>query len=200
MSQPDPDLALVGAVQSGNEPAFNALMQRHQKTVHRFIYRHLQNESDAEELTQETFVRAFLKIGSFSPRARFSTWLFQIALNLCRDRSRSKAWRQATVTFSVSDSRPGTEASDRLSDTDLRGTGATPDENAMRREDLRRLESAIRALPHKLRSALVLTAVEGRSQAEAAELLHTTVKGVETRLCRARSLLAKALDAQAKKV
>jgi len=195
----DPDLALVQAVQQGDEPAFSKLMERHQEAVHRFIYRYVHNESDAEELAQETFVRALLKIGTFHPRARFATWLFQIAVNLCRDHARSRAWRNALRTFSISAPRSSVESNRGATDTDLRSPGASPDENAIQREELEALGSAVQSLPHNLRAALVLTAIEGHSQAEVAEMMGTTAKGVETRVSRARSLLAKQLERRMKK-
>ena len=123
----------------------------------------------------------------------FELQSYHIAINLCRDHARSKAWRQAAATFSISAPRPDSDGSDNLPETDLRSPGPAPDECAMTREDLRALESAIQSLPHSLRAALVLTAIEGRSQADAAQLLGTTAKAVETRVSRARSHLARIL-------
>ena len=69
----DPDLALVQALQAGEDRALEALMDRHQQGVFRFVFRHISNEADAIELTQEAFARAYFNIGKFRPRAKFVT-------------------------------------------------------------------------------------------------------------------------------
>ena len=97
----DPDLPFVEAIKAGDERAFDELMARHKVAVHRFVFRCVGNEEDAEELAQETFVRAYLNLHSFRPTARFSTWLFQIALNLARDAMRSRRYRQRQGTDSM---------------------------------------------------------------------------------------------------
>ena len=81
----DSDLALVQALQDGKDGTLNELMDRHREGLFRFVSRHVGNQTDALELTMETFVRAYFNIGKFRPKAKFATWLYQIALNLCRD-------------------------------------------------------------------------------------------------------------------
>src|SRR3954453_22637982 len=96
--QDDPDLDLVRALQAGQDEPLEALMGRHRDAIFRFAYRHLLNEEDAEDVAQETFVRAYFSIGRFRPSAKVSTWLYQIALNLCRDRKRSRAERERAAS------------------------------------------------------------------------------------------------------
>src|SRR5271165_3901139 len=93
MTQEDPDLTLVQALQDGEDRTLNELMDRHREGLFRFVLRHVHNEADALELAMETFVRAYFNIGKFRPRAKFATWLYQIALNLCRDHLRSRAYQ-----------------------------------------------------------------------------------------------------------
>lgn len=181
----DADLALVEALQSGDNSALDQLMDRHQEALFRFIRGYVQNEADATELTQEAFVRAYFNISRFKPTAKFATWVYRIALNLCRDHAKSSRTRNAARTESLS-------AEDDSEGTFQRGLPApseTPAESAITREKMAALDAAIAQLPHDLRAALVMTVLEQRSQQECAELLDTTPKTIETRVYRARKLL-----------
>ena len=180
----DPDLPFVEAIKAGDERAFDELMARHKVAVHRFVFRCVGNEEDAEELAQETFVRAYLNLHSFRPTARFSTWLFQIALNLARDAMRSRRYRQRQVTDSMT-----TGEGEREFPHDKAG----PDEALQQRERWQEVQAAIAELPAPLREALVLTVLEEHSHADAAAILKTTPKTVETRVYRARKALEKRL-------
>ena len=183
-TQEDPDLDLVQALQAGDDRALNALMDRHREGVFRFVFRQLHNESDALELTMETFVRAYFNIGRFRPTAKFATWLYRIALNLCRDHTRSKAYQISLQTISF-DAPTGESHDPGL----LPASERRPDQNTDRREELIALEKAISELPEDLRNVFILTALEGRQQGETAELLGISSKAVETRVYRARKLL-----------
>jgi len=184
MTQEDPDLALVQDLQAGKDRALNSLMDRHREGLFRFLLRQVHNEADALELTTETFARAYFNIGKFRPVARFATWLYRIALNLCRDYLRSRAYQYSLQTTSFD--APAEEGAD----TSLfLATGRTPDQRADRREELIALEKAISELPEDLRNAFILSALEDRQQAETAELLGISLKAVETRVYRARKLL-----------
>src|SRR6266436_8267738 len=101
MALEDPDLALVQALQAGEDRALNTLIDRHREGLYRFVFRHISNEADAIELTQEAFVRAYFNIEKLRPSAKFVTWLYHIALNLCRDYARSQAYRYSSRTISI---------------------------------------------------------------------------------------------------
>ncbi len=185
----DEDLSLVQALQVGDDSALDELMTRHKAALFGFICRYVGNEADAAELTQETFVRAYFNIRSFLPKSRFAAWLFTIANNLCRDHMRSRSRRDANRTFSL-------DAGEGNAVAELPSHEPTPDEIAEREERLRMVEAAIGRLPHDLKTALILTALEGHSHAEAAEWLGTTPKTVETRVYRARKHLEKILHSK----
>jgi len=185
----DPDLASVQALQAGEDRALEALMERHQRGVFRFIFRHISNEADAIELTQEAFARAYFNIGKFRPGAKFATWLYRIALNLCRDHSRSQAYRASTQTVSIDLSADWKETNRQL-----RSNQPGPDKAAENREKLRALDQAISELPEELKSPLILTVLEGLSQIEAGELLGVSAKAVETRVYRGRKLLLEKMN------
>jgi RNA polymerase sigma factor (sigma-70 family) len=184
MTTEDPDLTLVQALKVGEDQALNVLMDRHREGLFRFVLRQVHNEADALELAMETFVRAYFNIEKFRPAAKFATWLYQIALNLCRDHLRSRAYQDSLHT--VSFDAPKEESSDPSL---LVATEGRPDQKAECLEELIALQKAISELPEELKGAFILTALEGRQQAETAELLGISLKAVETRVYRARKLL-----------
>jgi RNA polymerase sigma factor (sigma-70 family) len=184
----DLDLALVQALQAGEEGALEALMTRHQNGLFRFVFRHIANEADAAELTQEAFVRAYFNIHRFRPDARFVTWLYHIALNLCRDYVRRASSRYLSQTMSI-DARVEENPRQRS----LSSNQSRPDQQAQDREKLRAVEKAITELPQNLKNPLILTALEGLSHAETGELLRISPKAVEMKVYRARKLLLKKL-------
>jgi RNA polymerase sigma factor (sigma-70 family) len=184
MRQEDPDLSFVMALKAGQDQALNALMDRHRDGLFRFVLRYVHNETDALELATETFVRAYFNIGKFRPSAKFVTWLYQIALNLCRDHSKSRAYQYSLQTVSADAPTEEGEQPEQLLARDR-----DPLKETEGREELSALEKAIGELPEDLKSPLILTALEGYSQAEAAELLGISHKAVEMKVYRARKLL-----------
>jgi RNA polymerase sigma-70 factor (ECF subfamily) len=180
----DPDLILVQALVLGKDHALNALMDRHREGLFCFVLRHVHNEADALELAMETFVRAYFNIEKFRPAAKFATWLYHIALNLCRDHVRSRAYQYSLQT--VSFDAPAQEGDDPSL---LLATEGRPDQKADRVEELTALEKAISELPEDLKNAFILVVLEDRPQAETAELLGISLKAVEMRVYRARKLL-----------
>jgi RNA polymerase sigma-70 factor (ECF subfamily) len=184
MRQEDPDLSFVMALKAGQDQALNALMDRHREGLFRFVLRHVHNEADALELAMETFVRAYFNIGRFRPSAKFVTWLYQIALNLCRDHSKSRAYQYSLQTVSADAPAEEGEQPEQLLARDR-----DPLKETEGREELSALEKAIGELPEDLKNSLILTALEGHSQAEAAALLGISQKAVEMKVYRARKLL-----------
>ena len=184
--QEDPDLALVKALQSGEDRSLNELMDRHKEGLFRFLLRQVRNEADALELTMEAFVRAYFNIGKFQPKAKFSTWLYRIALNLCRDHLKSRAYQHSLQTVSFD-----APTEDKENPGMLLATDRGPDRSTASREELVALEQAIKELPEELKSVIILIALEERSQSEAAELLGISPKAIEMKAYRARKLLLK---------
>lgn len=183
MTSEDPDLSLVQALLLGEDKALNVLMDRHREGLFRFVLRHVHNEADALELAMETFVRAYFNIGKFRPAAKFATWLYHIALNLCRDHLRSRAHRDSLQTASIDSLIQEGE------DPGMVVTARGPNHKTERREELEALEKAISELPEELKNPFILTVLEDRPQAETAELLGISLKAVEMKVYRARKLL-----------
>ncbi len=164
---------LLRRAQAGCPEAFRALVERHQQPVYRFCLLYLRDAEDALEASQDTFVRAHGALPRFRPRARLATWLFRIALNLCRDRARAR--RKACVG---------------IENREWACHSAQPDEAAMRDADLAKLDRGLNALPDPLRAVVVLSCLDGLSHAECAEILKCSERAIEGRLYRARRRLS----------
>lgn len=169
----------IACAAAGDDVAFERLVRFHQDSVYRFCLRWLRDAHEAQDAAQDVFVRAYGAIGSFVPRARFSTWLYRIAWNLCRDRVKSKAGKQRSRTDSL-DARAGDLVCDRL----------RPDESSAESDEGRKLWRGIEALPERLRVVVILCGIEGLDQEECAEILRCSVRAVEGRYYRARRELA----------
>jgi len=167
----------------GHEAALNDLMDRHAAGVFHFLCRMLGNEDDANDLAQETFVRVYRARGSYQPDRRFSTWLFTIAANLARNQLR---WRARHRNVSLDAESEATEQT--LGDT-LPAAVPTPHQATDAAERSRAVRAAVQDLPEEMREAVVLCEWEEMPVAEAAAVLQSTPKAVESRLYRARKLL-----------
>lgn len=183
---PDDDGELMLRLKGGENRILDTLMDRWQMPLRRFLCRHLGNEHDALDLAQETFVRVYCRREKFRDGAKFSTWLFAIALNLCRDRARRSKARPVTSL----DEAALTEASDQAADA----FGTAPDSHLLRAETALAVRAAVESLPDSLRTAVLLCEFEELSHAEAAAIAGCSPKAVETRLYRARQLLRELLQ------
>ena len=183
----DRDRADMERLTAGHDAALNDLMERHATPLFHFLCRMLGNEEDANDLAQETFVRVFRARGSFQAGAKFSTWLYTIAANLARNQFR---WRSRHAAVSLDAESPETEQN--LGSTIAAGDPA-PGDQALAVERASAVRAAVGRLPGDLREAIVLCEWEERSVAEAAAILETTPKAVESRLYRARQILRERL-------
>jgi RNA polymerase sigma-70 factor (ECF subfamily) len=195
MSITNPDAQLADALDradmerlaAGQDAALNDMMDRHATPVFHFLCRMVGNEEDANDLAQETFVRVFRARTSFRPDGKFSTWLFTIAANLARNHFR---WRSRHPNVSL-EAETG-EAEQTLGST-LPASDPAPNELALATERAGAVRAAVRKLPEDLREAIVLCEWEELSIAEAAAILESTPKAVESRLYRARQILRERL-------
>ena len=187
MSEPfldhEVDKAEMKSLAEGNDAALNVLMDRHGQKLFSYLIRCLQNEEDAADAAQETFVRVYQNRARFDTRQRFSTWLYAIATNLVKDRYRYRA-RHPRISLDAENSATGADFKESLSEE--RPTPAEQLETQERAETVRR---AIGSLPEELRTPLVLSEYEGLSQAEIGKILKCSEKAVETRIYSARQKL-----------
>lgn len=184
----DPDLPLITALQAGTDTALDELIRRHQEPLLRFVYRYLHDETSARDVVQEVFVRVYFKAAKYRPEASVKTWIYAIAVNLCRDHVRRIArYRQHISTDAPAEGRDGPG--------ELADSGPLPDEHARQSDRFQALQAAIDQLPRQLKEALVLFALDGRSQIEVAQILGTTPKAVELRVRHAKERLRVILGA-----
>jgi len=172
---------------AGNDVALNDLMERHATPIFQFLCRMLDNEDDANDLAQETFVRVYRARTSFRIDHKFSTWCYTIAANLARNQFR---WRARHPNVSLDADSEGTGQS--IGST-LPASQPGPSEQALVAERAAAVRAAVNRLPEELREALVLCEWEDLSVAEVAAILETTPKAVESRLYRARQVLRERL-------
>ena len=167
----------------GHDAALNSLMERHAEKLFHYLIRSLQDESDAADLAQETFVKIFQNRAKFDRHQKFSTWLYAIASNLVRDRYRWRA-RHRHVSLDAENEQTDSSLKDTLAATELR-----PDQSAQTEERAEIVRRAVAALPDELKQPLILAVYQDLSQAEIATILDCSVKAVETRIYRARQQL-----------
>ena len=172
-----PEATLIEQARAGDEAAFEELMWRYKRPVLNFVYRLLGNADDADDVAQEVFVRVYQNLCDYSPRKRFSTWLFALARNAAIDRLR---WRKRHPTQSL-DSAPDPPTP----------TGVADEVNT--HEIGTQVAAAVASLPEDQRMALVLAEYQGLSYAEIAEIMRCSEKSVESRLYRAKQTLREKL-------
>jgi RNA polymerase sigma-70 factor (ECF subfamily) len=181
------DQADMARLAGGQDAALNDLMDRHATKVFHFLYRMLGNEDDANDLAQETFVRVFQHSSRFDPQAKFTTWLYTIAGNLARNHHR---WRLRHPNVSLH--APAEDTDHRRGDL-LPASDASPAEAVVTTERAEAVRAAVQALPDDMREAVILCEWEDMPVADAAVVLESTPKAVESRLYRARQMLREQL-------
>jgi len=175
--------ALIRAARNGDYASFEKLYERYRVTVYRFVYQMIHKQDEAEDITQEAFVRAFQNLHRFREQAKFTTWIMRIAMNLCTDKVRMTQRRGAL------------EQQEAAGALDWMTVGKVVDPLAEiesdRRADL--VRKAVAALPDHHRNVLVLRDFEDREYSEIAEMLGTSVGGAKLRVLRARRALREKL-------
>lgn len=181
MADEDPDL---DRARQGDRDAFGRLMRRHQRRVYAATLHILGNHGDADDATQETFVRAFRGLPSFDGRADFFTWLYRIAVNTALNAMRSDK-RGAALS-----EKSGAEAAHVGGRPEALGrTGADPAEQLARGDELAAVLAAVGELSPSLRVTLVLATIEELPHKQIAEILEIPEGTVAWRVNEARRLL-----------
>lgn len=183
------DRQAMARLAQGDPQALNELMARHAPAVYGFLCRLLGDETEAEDLAQETFLCVFESCHTYRPEQRFTPWLFTIAANLARSRWRSIARHPLQSLDEVSDGESA-GASMALAAEEQQN----PAQRLLHKEREEAVRAAVQGLPGELREVIVLCEWEDLSMAEAATILGTTAKAVDSRLYRARKALRKKLS------
>ncbi len=179
--EPHPEeRGLLSDCQKGDPEAYGKIVQCHQARVYSFVLRMVRDAALAEDLTQEAFIRGFVKIRLFDLERRFLPWIFRIAANLVRNYMKSPARREVA--------RPPEELAGRSDSRD------DPSEALIRKRRLALVERALVELPEKYRAALLLKQVEGFSYKEISEVLGVSVWALKMRVSRSRKRLRARVD------
>ena len=181
------DEELVEACLAGEVAAFDILVARWQRKIRGAVYRVVGSEEEAQDICQEAFLKAYRGLSSFKREARFSSWLYQIALNLSRDRLRRRKTRNWVSLDEVDETPAAGWAA---------GRAVSADQWVESREVQRLVASAVAALPEEQREAVVLKEYQGLTFPEIAEIQGVPVSTVKTRLYRGLSVLRERLVRQ----
>ena len=178
---------VVARVRTGETGLYERLMRRYNQRLFRVVRSVVPSDSEAEDVLQEAWVRAYEHLDQFAGRASFATWVTRIAFHEALARTRqSRRW--------ISLENPGGEI---MSEADRRQTTSeTPETQAMRGQLGRTLQAAMDALPETYRTVFVLREVEQLSTSETADCLDLSEEAVKTRLHRSRALLRRELEAR----
>ena len=173
---------LVRRCLAGDETAYRELIERYQSQIYSLALRMVRRAEDAEDLTQETFVRMFRALARYDPARPFAAWLFTIASRLCIDHIR----RRKVSPISLTQRERGSEEEYEI---EVEDPGLRPDEVATHAEESRRTADLIASLPPHYRIVVILRHVQDLSYEEIAEALHLPLGTVKARIHRARALL-----------
>jgi RNA polymerase sigma-70 factor (ECF subfamily) len=179
------DEELVARSRGGDLDSFNQLVLRWERPIYALAYRVIGREEDARDVAQETFLRAFRALAGFKGQAKFSSWLYRITLNLCRD------WIRRERRAPVAQAPEGVDLIELASATEP----AESVEDLISRRDLgRAVAKAMAMLPEEQRTAIVLKEYHGLTFQEIADLLDCPLSTVKTRLYQGLSVLRKQLE------
>lgn len=171
----------------GDDRAFAELVGRHKEPLYRLLRRYTGDPEDAYEAAHEAFIAAWGALSRYDPSRPFGAWLRTIAINKARDRGRRALVRR--ILF-------GTKALEDSEAMDVADPAAGAEQDVADRQRRARLDRAIATLPPQLKAPLILTAFDGLSQQAAGKVLGVSAKTIETRVYRARKLLAERLGAE----
>jgi len=177
------DLDLMLALQAGDEGAFEELVHRHRKTVVNLTYRYLGNRTDAEDLAQVVFLKVDRARKRWRPQAKFTTWLYRVAVNASLNEVRN---RKNRPTYRAASLRVGEGDDEGLVPTLQDPEAMTPPEFAERNELAEHVRAAVDELPERQRMALILNKFHGLSYEELAAAMEMTIPGIKSLLVRAR--------------
>jgi len=177
------DLDLVRGIKTGDEGAFEQMVQRYHTRVYSLSYGVLRNAEDAEEVTQDTFLTLYRKIGTFDESKKFFSWFYRVALNQAYSRARR---RRPATTVPIEDYLPKFASDGHLASPDFSDWSPSIEDGAIARELAGRAGEFISELSPAYRDAIWMYDVEGMSTADVAETLEISIPALKSRLHRAR--------------
>lgn len=187
MGSSDTDQTLVERVKKGEKRAFDVLVLKYQSRVVNLVSRFVRNPSDAQDVTQEAFLKAYRAIPNFRGESAFYTWLYRIAVNTAKNYLAMQSRRPQEIDQDISDIEQ-IEGDNALKDHD------TPEHLLLTQEIQATVIAAIGQLPEDLRTAIVLRELEGLSYEEIATVMECPIGTVRSRIFRAREAIDKDLE------
>ena len=184
----DPDARLMVLFQKGDRPSFEKLFEKYHRPLLNFCFRILGNPHDAEEITQEVFIQVHQSAERYQPLAKFSTWLYTIARNLCLNRLRSRKQEGIEKPYETGEGEEWPRPQERV-----RSERPTPEQDLEQKEVAEIVRQAILQLPESLRVPLILRRYQDLSYGEIAEITGVSVTAIKLRLHRAKLSLARQL-------
>ena len=175
---------LMLRVKEGDEDAFREIVEKYQQQIINLCFRYVGNQQDAEEVAQDVFIHLYRAASKYEPRAKLSTYLYRIAVNLSLNRIRDDKWKRF-ISWEFIGKGDKKSASSPMVDG--------PDSLVERKEQYRIIDEAINSLPTNQKTAVILKRFQGLSYEEIAEVMNCSVSAVESRLHRARQTLKKKL-------
>lgn len=176
------DVSRMLRVKEGDTAAFEELVERHRDRVLGLVYRYVRDRAEAEDLAQDVFLNVFKARETYRPDARFTTWLYRIATNLCLNALRSKRVRRVVKTLAPVDGEESSRPIEDLADPSPAPAG----EALEKRELASRVREVVDELPESQRTAVLLNKYEDRSYVEISEIMGLSIPAVKSLLSRAR--------------
>ena len=170
----------------GDESAYEILVNRYKHGIHNMIYQMIKNREEAEDLVQETFIKAFNSLNSYNDDYAFSTWLYKIAFNHCIDAIRKKKLKTLPLDKPI-------QLRDGEVQQEIHDDSHSPEKDLLFSEKKRRIQKSIASLPERYRTAIILRHQEERTYEEISEILNIPIGTVKARIFRAREMLKKKL-------
>lgn len=183
--QEQDDQLIANALQ-GDQKAYEALLVRHNKAIFHVILKIVRNNEEAQDLVQETFMKAFNALASYRSEYRFSTWLYKIAANCAIDFVRKKRIEALSLDKPI-------ETKDGQVEFEVPDTSWDPEQDLVRKQKLKSIDEAIDSLPAKYREVIIYRHRDDKPYEEIAGILRVPVGTVKARIFRARELLKKKL-------
>ena len=174
---------IIHRILEGETSLYEYFLDKYSQQVFVLIVRIVENQEDAEELTQDTFLKAFEHLSSFKAESSFSTWIYRITANTCIDEMRKRKGRQS---FSLEEELESEEGSMQRQVADA---GETPEESMLREEQKSEILQALESLSPEHKVAVILRDIKGLSYEEIAEILELTLGTVKSRISRGRNQL-----------
>ncbi len=185
MSDREIDQQLVEQVQRGNKRAFDMLVIKYQRRLARLLSRFIRDPAEVEDITQETFIKAYRALPSFRGDSAFYTWLYRIGVNTAKNFLVSQGRKlPATVNGFGTEEMENFEGADQLREVN------TPESELMGKQVAQTVNQALEALPEELRTAIILREIEGLSYEEIADIMNCPIGTVRSRIFRAREAVA----------